>query len=242
MTDSLTTCPLCGADAPGVLALCDSCDERAAMDAEAFDAPASFYAAVSPEEARALAIAEDAAVVLDQMRRAGVPFDAAARVSEAEEYSYLLGGSTLALPFDLVHVGPYQTALGRIADALDAVPTYTGPHLYPATIHATRGPSGRPVVVLLAETTLGEPSTLRTLGQLPDEDAGWLAPVLDATPSGRVPRPVRAFVTAVTGEGPLGCRVVLAGVPDACRDAEAEEARRQRAYESGSRTAVEAAM
>ncbi|PAP78013.1 hypothetical protein [Rubrivirga marina] len=228
-------------------------DERRAMDAEAFDVEAyADLGPVSPAMARAQAIAEDAAVVLDHMNAVGVRFDARRKVEEAEEFSFLAGGSTLAVPTKLERVTAFQGDLAKLADTLEAMgPAPSGTRYYPARLHKGTGEGGRPVVIVMAETTPGDAGSLRAVGFLQPKHVEWLAPVLGTARSGAVTEcstPIRVYATAVTGgtaDRPTrGCNVAIAGAAAAVRkalDAEAAEARRETAYGSGSVASVEAA-
>ena len=126
---SLDACTVCGFETDALRPLdgehvCDSCHERDAMNAEAFPvAPAYALDGMSPAEHRAAAIAEDAAVVLAHILSVGgVRFDARRKVEASEEYSYLGGGSTLAIPTKLSGVAPFQANAEAVAGILATSP------------------------------------------------------------------------------------------------------------------------
>ena len=248
-------CMTCGASVFAGQDLCGPCDaeqEARAMEAEALAVEPYAVGALSPAEHRAEAIAEDAAVVLDHLLDVGVTFDARRKVEAAEEFSFLAGGASLAVPTKLERVGPFQGDLTRLAETLGAMgPAPSGTRYYPARLHKGEGEDGRPVVIVMAETTPGKPETLRAVGFLQRKHVDWIAPILQTAGSGAVTErstPIRVYVTAVTGGEPgkptRGCNVAVAGAADAIRLAireAAQEDRQRAAYESGSVAAVEAA-
>jgi len=251
-------CTVCDAEGVALRPLdgehvCDSCHERDAMAAEAYAVePYADLGAVSPAMARAEAIADDAQTVLDHVNAVGVRFDARRKVEEAEEFSFLCGGSTLAVPSKLEGVAAFQGDLARLAETLEVMgPAPTGTRFYPARLHLGEDADGRPVVVVMAETAPRRPESLRAVGFLQRKHVEWIAPILRTAASGAVTEastPIRVHVTAVTGgtaDRPTrGCNVAIAGTAAAVRAdlrERAREARQEVAYGSGSIVAVEAA-
>ena len=230
-----------------------SAAEADAMEAEAYTVePYADLGGISPAQARAEAISDDAEHVLSHLIAVGVTFDARRKVAQAEEFTFLQGGAALAVPSKLERVTPFQGDLSRLAETMDAMgPAPTGTRYYPARLHKGTDGDGRPVVIVMAETTKGRPESLRAVGFLQRKHVDWIAPILRTAGSGAVTEtstPIRVYVTAVTGGTPdrptRGCNVVIAGAADAVRAdvrARAEEARQAAAYESGSVVAVEAA-
>ena len=254
-------CTVCDAVTDALHALdgehvCASCYERDAMDAEAFAVePYADHGHVFPGMARAEAIAEDAALVLAHMNAVGVTFNARRKVGEAEEFSFLRGGSALAIPSKLSGVTAFQGDVARLGAALVDLDALTpgAARSYPAKLYKGTDEKGAPVVVVMAETVPGDPVSLRALGMLADKHAAWVGPVLSTVPqTGAVTEassPVRVYVTAVTGGTPdrptRGVNVAIHGTADAVRafyDTAAIEAHRENACGSGSRDAVEAAV
>ena len=228
----------------------DAAAEAQALDAEAFPVlDAARAHALSPAEHRAEAIAEDAAVVLAHLLDAAVTFPARAKVEQAEEFSYLAGGSTLAVPSKLSAVTVFADTAARLAAVLDARPDHGVPAYYPARVYHGAQPDGKMVAVVMVETVPGDPGTIAPVGFLQDKHLDWVAPLLDTDAAGLcTERGVRVHVTAVTGgtEGKptRGVNVVITGAADAIRQREraaAQADREARAYGSGNRAAVEAA-
>lgn len=208
--------------------------------------------ALTPGQHRAAAIADDAEHVLGHLNAVGVTFDARKKVSEAEEFSFLCGASTLHVPTKLAGVTAFQDRIERAAEILDALgPAVAGVRFYPTFLHVGDDGAGRPVVVVMVEMTPGDRTTLRALGTLQDKHAAWLAPLIETNERGAVTHdstPVRVAVTAVTGGTPdrptRGVNVAIGGAAQVIRrriDAAADEAAAEAAYGSGSRAAVEAA-
>ena len=229
-----------------------SAAEADAMEAEAFGVAPYAVGGLSPAEHRAEAIADDAEHVLSHMNAVGVTFDARRKVADAEEFTFLAGGSSLAIPSKLERVAPFQGDLAKLAETLEVMgPSATGTRYYPARLHKGTGENGRAVLIVMAETTPGKPETLRAVGFIQRKHVDWMAPILHTAGSGAVTAtstPFRVYVTAVTGGTPdkpsRGCNVAIAGAADAVRAHVREmeqEAREAAAYESGSVAAVEAA-
>ncbi|WP_412070397.1 hypothetical protein [Rubrivirga sp. IMCC43871] len=241
------------ADAEGEAAYREGYESVRLPGVTASDAPA-YGPTLSPIEARAEAIAEDAALVLAHINAVGVTFDARKKVADAEEFSFLRGGSALAIPSKLSGVTAFQGDVSRLASALADLDALTpgAARSYPARLHKGTDAKGALVVVVMAETVPGDPVSLRALGMLADKHAAWIAPILGTVPNtGAVTEastPIRVYVTAVTGGTPdrptRGVNVAIHGAADAVRAfycAAETEARQSAAYESGSRAAVEAA-
>lgn len=263
-------CPYCGAEGVELTPLagtgvngrpddevCSAChahDEAQAMEAEAFAVePYADLGGISPSQARAEAIADDAQTVLDHMNAVGVRFDARRKVADAEEFSFMAGGSTLAVPSKLSGVTAFQGDLARLAETLDVMgPSPTGTRYYPARLHLGEDEKGRPVVVVMAETAPRRPESLRAVGFLQPKHVEWIAPVLRTAASGAVTAdstPIRVHVTAVTGgtedRPTFGCNVAIMGTAAAIRADLRERARdaaEEAAYGSGNRAEVEALL
>ncbi len=195
--------------------------------------------AVTPYQARALAIAEDGAEVLAHLCSVGVRFDAVRKVEDAETYTLALGGSALAIPSKLAGVTVFQEQI----EALAAVVPVRG--FFPAKIH-----KGEHALMVLAELEPGNPASVACVGRIADKHAAWIGPVLRVNEfnvtSAALPS-VGVYVSAVTGGVPgkptRGVNVVFTGAADAVRldlRARAREAREAAALDSGNVVAVEA--
>ncbi|WP_412060344.1 hypothetical protein [Rubrivirga sp. IMCC45206] len=240
------------ADAEGEAAYREGYESVRLPGVTAGDAPA-YGPTLSPVEARAEAIAEDAALVLAHINAVGVTFDARKKVGESEEFSFLRGGSALAIPSKLASVMPFQGDVSRLGAALADLDALTpgASRSYPTRLYKRTDGEGAPAVVVMAETVPGDADSLRCLGMLADKHAAWIAPVLGTFQgTGAVTEgssPIRVYVTAVTGGTPdrptRGVNVAIHGTADAVRafyDTAAIEAHREDAYGSGNPAAVEA--
>ncbi len=209
---------------------------------------AATVGAASPSEHRAEAIAEDAGTVLRHLTDIGVTFDAQQKLRGAEEFSYLRGGSTLAIPSKLAGVTAFQ---GDVSAVRDVLGTDTPTAYYPCRLFKGTDAHGAPEIVVMAETKPGHGPSLRALGTLQAKHAAWLAPVLETNADGVVTTdssPVRVYVTAITGGTPerptMGVNVAITGTAQAIRrhvDALARAEQERRAFESGNVVAMEAA-
>ena len=250
-------CPYCGAENVALAPVnaeanaehvCESCKAEVAEMDEACEAPA--YASgpdLSPAEHRAEAIADDAETVLAHILASGVRFNARRKVTDAEEFSFLRGGSTLALPSKLSSVSAFQGEAEEVAPAVDAVGGYL-----PAVLHLAAYDDGRPFLLVTADAQNGDPAGRRTLGTIQPKHLPWILPLLTVEPEGFVRsdrNALRVYVTAVTGGTPerptRGVNIVITGSAEAVRlhvEAGAEEAAREAAYESGDPVAIAALL